>query len=65
MREKYDKEVLDLTNDLNQFDLMLKNNPFFNRYETEKISILFKKVQVKFNETFRQQFKLLNEEVKK
>ena len=65
MREKYDKEISDLKNDLNQFDLILKNNPFFNMNETERISILFKKEQVKFNETFRQQLKLLNEEVKK
>ena len=65
MREKYDKEVLDLKNNLNQFDLMLKNNPYFQMNENERISILFKKEQVNCNETFRQQIKLLNEEIKK
>ena len=65
MREKYDKEILELKNNINQFDNILKNNPFFNMNETERISILFKKEQVKFNETFREQLKLLNEEIKK
>ena len=65
MREKYDKEVSELKNNLNQFDIILKNNPFFNMNETERISILFKKEQVKFNDTFREQLKLLNEELKK
>ena len=65
MREKYDKEISELKNNINQFDNILKNNPFFNMNETERISILFKKEQVKFNETFREQLKLLNEEIKK
>ena len=65
MQEKYDKEVSELKNNLNQFDIILKNNPFFNMNETERISILFKKEQVKFNDTFREQLKLLNEELKK
>ena len=65
MQEKYDKEILELKNNINQFDNILKNNPFFNMNETERISILFKKEQVKFNETFREQLKLLNEEIKK
>lgn len=64
MREKSDKEIGEIKNTMNQFELILKNNPFLTMNETERISILFKKEQVKFNETFRQQLKLLNEEVK-
>ena len=64
MREKSDKEIGEIKNTMNQFELVLKNNPFLTMNETERISILFKKEQVKFNETFRQQLKLLNEEVK-
>jgi len=64
MREKSDKEIGEIKNNMNQFELVLKNNPFLTMNETERISILFKKEQVKFNETFRQQLKLLNDEVK-
>ena len=65
MREKYDKEILELNNNINQFDLILKNNPFFNMSETERITSLFKKEQIKLNDTFREQLKLLHEELKK
>ena len=65
MREKYDKEVTDLKNNLNQFDLILKNNQFFQMNETERITVNFKKEQLLFNETSREQLKLLNEEIKK
>jgi hypothetical protein len=64
LREKSDKEISEIKNNLNQFELVLKNNPFLSINETERISILFKKEQIKFNETFRQQLKLLNDEVK-
>jgi len=65
MREKYDKEIFEVKTSLNKFDLILENNPFFKMNETERLSILFKKEQIKFNDTFREQLKLLNEEIKK
>ena len=65
MREKYDKEISEVKTYLNKFDLILENNPFFKMNEKERLSILFKKEQIKFNDTFREQLKLLNEEIKK
>ena len=49
---------------MNQFELVLKNNPFLTMNETERVSMMFKKEQIKFDETFRQQLKLLNDEIK-
>ena len=43
----------------------MKQKEFLFFLKKSKLNLLFKKEQVKFNETFRQQLKLLNEEVKK
>ena len=65
LRDKYDSEITQLRSDLEQFDLIIKKNPFLNMNENEKLTILFKKEQLKSNDTFREQIKLLTEEMVK
>lgn len=63
LKDNYDAEILKLRTELNQFDLIIKNNPFLNMNENEKLSILFKQEQIKSNKLFSDQIKLLNEEI--
>ena len=65
LRDKYDSEINQLRSDLEQFDLIIKKNPFLNMNENERLSILFKKEQLKSNDTFRENIKLLTEEINK
>ena len=65
MREKYEKDMIEIKNNLNLFEQIIKNNPFLNMNESDRLSILFKNEQIKTNDTFKEQIKLLNEEIKK
>ena len=42
MREKYEKDMIEIKNNLNLFEQIIKNNPFLNMNESDRLSILFK-----------------------
>jgi chromosome segregation ATPase len=56
LKDDYDTEISKVRAEINQFDLIIKNNPFLNLNENERLSILFKKEQLKVNETFKNSF---------
>ena len=65
LKDEYEKEISSLKNDYNQINLIIKNNPFLNMSENERISLSFKKEQIKTNEIFGENIKLLREEINK
>ena len=65
LRDKCDEEINKLRSELEQFDLIIKNNPFLNMNENEHLSIMFKKEQLKSNDLFKEQIRILSEEINK
>ena len=65
IRDNYDSELSKIKNDLQQFEIILKNNPFLNLNDTERLSTLFKKEQLQANMAFKEDIKNLVEEMKK
>ena len=63
LRDSYEEDISKIKNEINQLDTIIKNNPFLNPNENEKLSILFKKEQIKSNDIFREQIKIINEEI--
>ena len=65
LRENFELEIEKLRGEINQFDQIIKNNPFLNMNENERISFQFKSEQNKTNQTFKEQITLLIQEVEK
>ena len=65
LKDNYDIEFEKLRGEINQFDQIIKNNPFLNMSENERITYQFKLEQTKSNETFKSQILLLTKEIEK
>ena len=65
IKDYYDGAILNVQKDMDEFKLIIKKNPFLNMNENEKLSVLFKQEQIKLNEIFKEQIKLLIQELDK
>ena len=65
LQDNFNSEISKIKNDFNQVDLIIKKNPFLNTNQSEKLTQMFKIEQVNTNELFRNNLKLITEEIQK